>query len=96
MRARCAATPVETVLSGPAAGVVGAELHRRRPPAIANLIGIDIGGTSADISLIHDGEPGMTTTGRIGDWPVGLPMIDIDDDRRRRRLDRARVGRRAR
>jgi N-methylhydantoinase A len=42
-----------------------------------NLIGIDIGGTSADISLIHDGAPGLTTNGRIGGWPVGLPMVDL-------------------
>ena len=42
-----------------------------------NLIGIDIGGTSADITLVHDGEPGLTTSGHIGDWPLGLPMIDI-------------------
>jgi N-methylhydantoinase B/oxoprolinase/acetone carboxylase alpha subunit len=38
---------------------------------------IDIGGTSADITLVHDGEPGLTTSGHIGDWPLGLPMIDI-------------------
>jgi N-methylhydantoinase A len=42
-----------------------------------DLIGIDIGGTSADICLIHDGKPGMTTAGKIADWPVGRPMIDI-------------------
>jgi N-methylhydantoinase A/oxoprolinase/acetone carboxylase beta subunit len=42
-----------------------------------NLIGIDIGGTSADITLVHDGEPGLITSGHIGDWPLGLPMIDI-------------------
>jgi N-methylhydantoinase A len=68
--------PVETALSGPAAGAVGAAYvgatcgHR-------NLIGIDIGGTSADISLIHDAEPGLTTHGTIGDWPLGLPMVDM-------------------
>jgi N-methylhydantoinase A len=42
-----------------------------------DVIGIDIGGTSADISLIHNGQPGMTTAGKIADWPVGRPMIDI-------------------
>jgi N-methylhydantoinase A len=69
-------TPVETVLSGPAAGVVGAGFIGASA-GFTNLIGIDIGGTSADISLIHDGQPSMTTNGRIGDWPVGRPMIDI-------------------
>jgi N-methylhydantoinase A len=69
-------TPVETVLSGPAAGVVGAGFIGASV-GFANLIGIDIGGTSADISLIHGGKPSMTTNGRIGDWPVGRPMIDV-------------------
>ena len=68
--------PVETALSGPAAGAVGAA-YVGAGCGHKNLIGIDIGGTSADISLIHGGEPGLTTTGRIGNWPIGLPMIDI-------------------
>ncbi len=68
--------PVETALSGPAAGAVGAA-YVGASCGHKNLIGIDIGGTSADISLIHGGEPGLTTTGRVGNWPIGLPMIDI-------------------
>jgi N-methylhydantoinase A len=68
--------PVETALSGPAAGAVGmafvgaAAGHR-------DLIGVDIGGTSADISLIKDGAPSVTVTGRVGEWPLALPMVDI-------------------
>jgi len=68
--------PVETALSGPAAGAVGAA-YVGASSGHPNLIGIDIGGTSADITLIHGGEPGLTTNGRIGKWPVGLPMVDI-------------------
>ena len=68
--------PVETALSGPAAGAVGAA-YVGSSAGHPNLIGIDIGGTSADISLIHGGEPGLTTNGRIGGWPVGLPMVDL-------------------
>ena len=68
--------PVETVLSGPAAGAVGAAFVGAAA-GYRNLIGIDIGGTSADITLVHDGAPGLTTTGHIGDWPLALPMIDI-------------------
>jgi N-methylhydantoinase A len=68
--------PVETVLFGPAAGAVGA-VFIGATAGYRNLIGIDIGGTSADITLVHDGEPGLTTSGHIGDWPLGLPMIDI-------------------
>ena len=69
-------TPVETALSGPAAGAVGAAFAARSA-GIGDLIGIDIGGTSADVSLIRGGEPGLTTSGRIGEWPIGLPMVDI-------------------
>jgi N-methylhydantoinase A len=68
--------PVETSLSGPAAGAVGAAFVGRSA-GISNLIGVDIGGTSADISLIHDGEPGLTTRGQVGNWPLGLAMVDI-------------------
>ncbi|HYF09363.1 MAG TPA: hydantoinase/oxoprolinase family protein [Acetobacteraceae bacterium] len=69
-------TPVETALSGPAAGIVGAILVARRA-GFEDFISIDIGGTSADIALIRRGEPELTTTGRIGDWRVTLPMVDL-------------------
>ncbi len=68
--------PVETVLSGPAAGAVGAAFIGAGA-GCRNLIAIDIGGTSADISLIRDSEPELTTAGQIGGWPLALPMIDI-------------------
>lgn len=68
--------PVETALSGPAAGVVGTRFIGESA-GFGDLIGIDIGGTSADISLIHHGEPSMTATGRIGNWPIGRPIVDI-------------------
>ncbi len=70
------ATPVQTVLSGPAAGVVGAAFVGRAS-GFEDLITIDIGGTSADICLIKNGSPNTTTSTRIGEWPVSLPMIDI-------------------
>src|SRR6185437_5076277 len=68
--------PALTVLSGPAAGVVGA---RAVAAAcwITNLITVDIGGTSADICLIKDGRIGLTQQGHIGDWPLSLPMVDM-------------------
>jgi N-methylhydantoinase A len=67
--------PVQTALSGPAAGVVGARALGLRA-GHPRLITLDVGGTSADISLI-DGEPRLTSEGRVGDWPLTLPMIDI-------------------
>jgi len=68
--------PVETALSGPAAGAVGAAFVGASA-GFSDLITIDIGGTSADIGLIQGGVPRLTTTGAIGDWRVGLPMVDI-------------------
>lgn len=68
--------PVETALSGPAAGIVGANFIGDSV-GMHDLICVDIGGTSADISLIKNGQPGLTSSGRIGDWPIGLPMVDV-------------------
>lgn len=67
--------PVQTALSGPAAGVVGARALGLRA-GHPKLITLDVGGTSADISLI-DGDPRLTSEGKVGDWPLSLPMIDI-------------------
>jgi N-methylhydantoinase A len=69
--------PVQTALSGPAAGVMGAVFIGEKA-GFKNLISIDIGGTSADICLVKNGEPGITNEGRIGDWPLNVPMIDIN------------------
>ncbi|MBX9700467.1 MAG: hydantoinase/oxoprolinase family protein, partial [Acetobacteraceae bacterium] len=68
--------PVETALSGPAAGIVGAGFVAAAA-GFRDLITIDIGGTSADIALLRGGAPRLTTTGRIGDWRVTLPMVDL-------------------
>jgi N-methylhydantoinase A len=69
-------SPVQTALSGPAAGIVGAAFIGEAS-GFRDLITIDIGGTSADICLIKDGKPNTTTNTRIGEWPISLPMIDI-------------------
>jgi N-methylhydantoinase A len=69
-------SPIETALSGPAAGAVGAA-YVGAHSGHGNVIGIDIGGTSADITLIHGGEFLLTTHGRVGEWPLGLPMVDM-------------------
>jgi N-methylhydantoinase A/oxoprolinase/acetone carboxylase beta subunit len=67
--------PVRTVLSGPAAGVVGA----RAVAAAARLpriISFDMGGTSTDVSLV-DGDILTTTESAVGEFPIRLPIIDI-------------------
>jgi N-methylhydantoinase A len=68
--------PVETALSGPAAGAVGMAFVGEAA-GFKDLIGVDIGGTSADITLIKNGAPSITTTGHVGEWPLSLPMVDI-------------------
>ena len=69
--------PAHTALSGPAAGVVGARLVGEAA-GYKDIIGVDIGGTSADICLIKDGGYSLTGKGRIGDWPLAFPMLDIN------------------
>jgi N-methylhydantoinase A len=68
--------PALTALSGPAAGVVGAR-EVARACGVGDLITVDIGGTSADICLIKNGQIGLTQQGRVGDWPLPLPMVDM-------------------
>lgn len=68
--------PALTVLSGPAAGVVGAR-DVAAAAGIGDIITVDIGGTSADISLLRDGRINLTQRGRIGEWPLPLPMVDM-------------------
>lgn len=68
--------PVQTALSGPAAGVVGAAAMATAA-GIPDIITVDIGGTSADICLIRGGQVGLTQAGRVGPWPLPLPMVDM-------------------
>jgi N-methylhydantoinase A len=68
--------PVNMALSGPAAGAIGAS-HVAALSGFANAITIDIGGTSADVSLIRDGAAQLSTEGQVGDFPMALPIVDI-------------------
>ena len=74
--ATCVRQPVQTVLSGPAAGVVGA-VSVARAAGHRDIISIDVGGTSADICLVRDGRPEVTKDGMVGPFPLKLPMVDI-------------------
>ena len=44
---------------------------------IDDIVTVDIGGTSADISLIAGGIIGLTQNGQVGEWPLPLPMVDM-------------------
>ncbi len=68
--------PVKTLLSGPAAGVVGAA-YIARQAGVPDAITLDMGGTSADVSIIRDGEPVHSSEARIGDFPLIMPAVDV-------------------
>src|SRR5574342_214629 len=68
--------PVATVLSGPAGGVI-ASMGTCERVGINNIITFDMGGTSCDVALIHQGNPVITTQGKINLRPIALPMLDI-------------------
>ena len=67
--------PVRTILSGPAGGVVGA-FHTAMQAGYPDIITVDMGGTSTDVSLCP-GEIKETTSANVGGYPIGVPMIDI-------------------
>lgn len=68
--------PVNTLLSGPAAGAWGAAAVGRMT-GDEDLIAFDMGGTSTDVTLVTSGRPGMSTEGRIDGLPFGVPTTDI-------------------
>ena len=74
---RAEAFPVRTALSGPAAGAVGA-VHTAVLAGRKNVITLDMGGTSADVCLIRDGDAGIAYDQMIAEFPVRLPMVDIN------------------
>lgn len=68
--------PVRTCLSGPAAGVVGAAVVGR-VAGFPELVTFDVGGTSTDVSLIHESKPIFTSNRQVAGYPVKTPMVDI-------------------
>ena len=64
------------LLSGPAAGVVGAVFSGKLSGA-ADLIAFDMGGPSTDVTLVRDGAAGTATGTEVGGLPLALPMVDI-------------------
>jgi N-methylhydantoinase A len=71
-----AAQPITTILSGPAAGALGASMLARAA-GFERVLTADAGGTSTDVCLVEHGLPGLTTDGAVGRFPVKVPMIDI-------------------
>jgi len=68
--------PVRTLMSGPAGGVIAARRFSRLCKE-KNLITLDMGGTSTDVSIIRDGRLLLTREGVLEHLPLRLPVIDI-------------------
>jgi N-methylhydantoinase A len=74
--ARARETPVQTVLSGPAGGIIGASAVgdlTERP----DLITVDIGGTSTDACVVRDGSPAVQYESTLDHVPLQIPVYDI-------------------
>ncbi|NGM70290.1 hydantoinase/oxoprolinase family protein [Natronolimnobius sp. AArcel1] len=78
---------VTTVLSGPAAGVVGAGAtvdadergaESKDGVSLEGLVTFDMGGTSSDVSLVRDGQAERTTDAEIDGIPIRTPMVDVN------------------
>jgi N-methylhydantoinase A len=71
-----AGQPITTILSGPAAGALGASAVAAAA-GFDRVLTADVGGTSTDVCLVEAGAPALTTEGAVGRFPVKVPMIDI-------------------
>lgn len=73
--ADAASTPVRTMLSGPASGVM-ASVKEAQAAGMTHFFTLDMGGTSADMAVV-DGSPRFSTESAIGDYPLFMPAVAI-------------------
>ncbi|SDJ02412.1 hydantoinase/oxoprolinase family protein [Salipiger marinus] len=71
------ARPVETILSGPASGVMAA-VRQAAQSGMDNIITFDMGGTSSDMAVATGGVAGIATRTDIGGLPLVLPVVDVN------------------
>jgi N-methylhydantoinase A len=74
--AEAAAHPARALISGPAAGAVGAA-RIAALAGIADAISFDMGGTSTDVCLITEGSVGRSTERAVAGLPIRLPTVDV-------------------
>lgn len=67
---------VEMLLSGTAAGVMGAAFVARAAGE-DKVLSLDIGGTSADVAIITGGQPGYGMNEVVGDFPIYVPTVSV-------------------
>ncbi len=69
-------TPIQTLMSGPVGGAVGNQ-SLSQLLGYPNLIGVDMGGTSYDVSLVVDGAPDISSEVNLEGFPLLVPMVNI-------------------
>ncbi|WP_049576458.1 hydantoinase/oxoprolinase family protein [Nonomuraea sp. SBT364] len=69
--------PLQTLLSGPVGGTMGGVAAARLPAGRRNVICVDMGGTSFDVSLVVDGRPDVSAEARIEGFPVLMPVVNL-------------------
>ena len=69
-------SPIQTLLSGPVGGAIGNNAIAEKTD-FKNLIGIDMGGTSFDVSMMIDGRPDVSTETSLEGFPILTPMVNI-------------------
>ncbi len=67
---------VQMILSGTASGVIGAS-YIAQQCGLRNCMSLDIGGTTADVALIIDGQPQYATGEYIGDFQIHIPSVSV-------------------
>jgi N-methylhydantoinase A len=67
---------VSLLVSGPAGGVLGAQTLGQRL-GFDRIITTDVGGTSFDVGVIVDGEPGYSEAPVVDKYPLALPVVDV-------------------
>ena len=75
--ASAAQRSVQTILSGPAAGVVASSRLIADSSDFTNVVTFDMGGTSTDVALIEGGRPMRRMGGKVHGRDVLVPMLDI-------------------
>ncbi len=68
--------PVETIISGPSGGVAGA-LAIAKTAGIDDILTLDMGGTSTDVSVCTNGEALISRETVVGDLPIRSPSLDV-------------------
>ncbi len=68
---------IQMVNSGPAGGALATALFGKLA-GVEKVIGMDMGGTSFDVSLIVDGKPRLKSEGEFEGYPVKIPLIDVE------------------